>query len=263
MTVVWNAIAGLLPSTAGLLLCAALAAAVSAAPPGLIEVWLVTAVPQGEVAIGARAGAEEMTRTATLLGRRFVLRELHAETAAGVSRAVGRVQQSQQVGFAILDIDENAACDLARRLAAAGQVVLLNARVMARSCDAPLLQLRLPEAARQRLLSTVGAPGGRLDEWHSSLVRFGAGELNERYQKRTRLAMTGDAWAGWFATKVAAETLLRLDSPDHDVMVSDSTPAFDGHKGVALRFDASGVLRQPVYLIEKRADGKLFVKELT
>jgi len=67
--------------------------------------------------------------------------------------------------------------------------------------------------------------------------------------------MTGDAWAGWFAAKVLTESVLRTGSTDRAALSSylrDTATVFDGHKGVGLRFDARGRLRQPLYLLRRR-----------
>ena len=82
--------------------------------------------------------------------------------------------------------------------------------------------------------------------WDARLERYGAAQLNDRYQAFAKRSMDGAAWAGWFAVKVAWESFLR------------GTPLtsmqFDGHKGAPLSFRTwDHQLRQPLYASGARA----------
>jgi hypothetical protein len=215
-----------------------------AQPPATRQavVWLLTDSGDGAIARGAAMGAEEMTRTTTLLGARFVLHRV-AATSANVPLDV------RTPAFVVLDVDSSQACAVSKRFAGQPGVVVMNARVDSGGCETPPLLLRLPRKRRDTLLSEAGSPGGRVEEWHPSLQRFGAQELNARYERWAHAPMSADAWAGWFATKIAAEATLRLPRITRQALVGPDALAFDGHKGAPLRFDASGVLQQPVYLI--------------
>lgn len=96
--------------------------------------------------------------------------------------------------------------------------------------------------------------------WHHTLHRYGARQLNERYERRFRTTMDSSAWAGWFAVKALAETLLRQpagDASGEAVVSAIARGQFDGHKGQPLSFEpATGVLRQPVYEIGRDVDGR-------
>ncbi|HET7380077.1 MAG TPA: hypothetical protein VFJ24_08565 [Gaiellales bacterium] len=85
------------------------------------------------------------------------------------------------------------------------------------------------------------------EEWHPSLKRYGALELNERYRRAYDEPMSPAAWAGWFGVKCAAEAAFR-GSPAH-LAQSLRSARVDGHKGVALRFLPDGTLEQPLYLV--------------
>ena len=215
-------------------------------------VWLLTDAEDGAIARGAAMGAEEMMRTTTLLGARFVLHRV-AATSANVSLDL------RAPAFIVLDIATSQACAVSRRFAGQQGVVVLNARVDSGGCETPPLRLRLPPHQRETLLAEAGSPGSRVEEWHPSLQRFGAQELNERYERWAHAPMSAESWAGWFATKVAAEATLRLPRVTRQALVGPDAVTFDGHKGSPLRFDASGVLQQPVYLID--ASGKI-IKEI-
>jgi hypothetical protein len=79
-------------------------------------------------------------------------------------------------------------------------------------------------------------------EWHASLERFGAEQLNERYRRAAHRSMDGAAWIAWMLVKAAVESELRgVPLPDG---------RFDGHKGVALTFDARRRLRQPLCIVD-------------
>jgi hypothetical protein len=86
--------------------------------------------------------------------------------------------------------------------------------------------------------------------WHPGLVRFGADSLNKRFVSRYRTTMSSAAWCSWFAVKCVWEASLRSrasDSASLAAYLERQGTAFDGHKGVPLRFDASHRLVQPIY----------------
>jgi ABC-type branched-subunit amino acid transport system substrate-binding protein len=91
------------------------------------------------------------------------------------------------------------------------------------------------------------------EEWHASLKRYGALELNERYRRAYNEPMSAAAWAGWFAVKCAAEAAFRA-SPER-IAESLRSVRMDGHKGVALRFLSDGTLEQPLYLVGRSGPG--------
>jgi hypothetical protein len=168
---------------------------------------------------GAQLGAEEAGRTAELLGARFELRH----DPQGVIALVGGA------GLGNLGI--------------------------------PLLTIRAPEdmsdpgplrphvfhvsstpAERREALARWGGEGGQVVDWHSSLNRFGAEQLNGRFESRFGAPMDSLAWASWMAVMIAAEMALR------------ATPLerlrFDGHKGERLWFRPEDHgLRQPLYVV--------------
>jgi hypothetical protein len=87
--------------------------------------------------------------------------------------------------------------------------------------------------------------------WHSTLERYGAGQLNERFRRRFGVPMTAGAWAGWFAVKAVFESAMRAKARDPASLRAAITGAqFDGHKGVALRFlSGTNQLAQPFYVV--------------
>jgi hypothetical protein len=106
------------------------------------------------------------------------------------------------------------------------------------ACGANVLALRSPFCR--------GAP---CVLWHSSLERFGAAQLNDRF-RAARIPIDEQAWLGWFAVKVLWDAGVRGKHPRE--------LSYDGHKGKALRFNSHGLLIQPVY----RLDGQNNVTEV-
>jgi hypothetical protein len=83
--------------------------------------------------------------------------------------------------------------------------------------------------------------------WHSTLRRYGASELNDRFARRFGRPMTGAAWNAWFAVKAIVESALRAGEGT-DLCRALVRRRFDGHKGSPLFFDAdTHVLQQPLY----------------
>lgn len=86
--------------------------------------------------------------------------------------------------------------------------------------------------------------------WSSSLERFGAAQLNERYEKRFGVEMDEHAWAGWMSVKILLEAVLKRGSTDpcklERFLLIEAR--FDGHKGVPLFFDPpTRELVQPLF----------------
>jgi len=112
----------------------------------------------------------------------------------------------------------------------------------------------IPSDAMIRDARTMaGDPASDVVAWDSSLSRFGADTLNQRYRSRFNQPMTADAWAGWIAVKILWEAALRQRSGDASALAAfldrESTQ-FDGHKGQPLSFRSwDHQLRQPVYVI--------------
>lgn len=87
---------------------------------------------------------------------------------------------------------------------------------------------------------------GQLVAWSPGLHRYGATQLNQRFETKFERGMTEPAWAGWISAKIAGEALLRHAEPALEVR----SLHVDGHKGRPLFFDRSGMLVQPMFIIE-------------
>ena len=92
--------------------------------------------------------------------------------------------------------------------------------------------------------------------WHSSLTRFGAEQLNDRFRARYRSEMDGPAWAGWAGMKILVESALRCRSADPMKLrnyLEAPGSRFDGHKGASLSFE-NHQLKQPLYVLESNGE---------
>lgn len=83
--------------------------------------------------------------------------------------------------------------------------------------------------------------------WDSTLFRYGATQLNQRFTERFGRGMSELAWGGWISAKLAGEALMRFDDP----VLAVRGMSVDGHKGIPLSFAADGALIQPLYVIEQ------------
>jgi hypothetical protein len=174
---------------------------------------------------GAQLGAEEAGRTAELLGARFELRR-HPE---GVIALVGGLDAPSR-----------------KELGDLGVPFLTTRSPEDRSDPDPLrphvFHVASSPAERREALARWGGGEGQVVDWHSSLTRFGAEQLNGRFESRFGAPMDSLAWASWMAVMIAAEMALR------------ATPLerlrFDGHKGERLWFRPEDHgLRQPLYVV--------------
>jgi hypothetical protein len=129
-----------------------------------------------------------------------------------------------------------------------------------------LLQISPPSASTESCTALQfqidprqSSDDGSLALWDSTLERFGAIQLNDRFRLRFHSGMTSEAWAGWMAVKIATEAAFRSGNANpralRKYMLADDT-RFDGHKGMPLQFDQrTHLLRQTLY--RRAADGRL------
>jgi hypothetical protein len=110
---------------------------------------------------------------------------------------------------------------------------------------------RMSRAATQSL--TALAPPDSVVLWGSSLQRFGASQINQRFQDKYHMEMDGPAWSGWVAVKIVSEATLRTHSTASTSLTAyfeSASNQFDGHKGWPLSFRKTDhQLRQPLYVI--------------
>lgn len=168
---------------------------------------------------GAQLGAEEAGRTAELLGARF-------ELTTDLEDIIAVVGQVERPGVPLLTTGD---------LSEPGPL------------RPNVFHVSSSQAERRAALARWGGEGGEVVDWHPSLKRFGAEQLNSRFESRFGVPMDSLAWASWMAVKISAELALR------------ATPLerlrFDGHKGEPLWFRPEDhVLRQPLYVV---AGGKV------
>jgi ABC-type branched-subunit amino acid transport system substrate-binding protein len=102
-------------------------------------------------------------------------------------------------------------------------------------------------------------PGAKVTAlaWHPEFVKYAGRDLNKRYTEQFALPMDSAAWAGWAATRIVAEAVVRTGSADPagiDALLQDGL-VFDGQKGLNQTFRNNGQLRQPLLLVD--ADGEL------
>jgi hypothetical protein len=132
------------------------------------------------------------------------------------------------------------------------------------NCDAGVFHVVPSQSILARASREANAAKSRVAAWHPTLYRYGAEQLNDRYRARypgTR-GMPAAAWCGWMGVKILSEAALRSRATTNAELMawmSSSRARFDGHKGVALTFDARRQLQQPLYVIssEDRVDAEI------
>ena len=217
-----------------------------------LRVGALSSSASGDAATGRRLGIqlgiEEAQHAAALFGGSVEL----VPTTTSTLR--------EQALSAVLGVDDFESCLTLARAADAARVVFMNVgctddRLRAADCRATMFHIIPSDAMYRDALAQSHAPAGaRVTAWDSSLARFGADTLNERFRAQFSRPMTSDAWLGWFAVKVVWESSLRAHATDArtlmQYMARDGVQ-FDGHKGRPLSFRAwDHQLRQPVYVID-------------
>jgi hypothetical protein len=231
-------------------------------------------LPTQAVARGVRLGAAEAKQTATLFGDDVELYEATGSGESGATSAAERLSSERQIQVLIGTSAPDA--DALSTFAESHHILFLN--VASRSpalrfaCRRYTFDVEATDAMYANAARMSGAAasssipnatrvaGSFADSvvlWGSSLERFGASQLNDRYRDKYHIGMDGGAWAGWAAVKIASEAALRARSPAAAKLVEyleSPVSQFDGHKGWPLSFRrADHQLRQPLYVASRIA----------
>lgn len=101
-------------------------------------------------------------------------------------------------------------------------------------------------------IPVVGAEGLAPQAWHWSWDRFGAPQLEKRFEKLHSRHMGNADWAAWMAVKIIAKAIQSTTSLDNKKLLeffSAPEAIFDGFKGNRLNFRSwNNQLRQPLLL---------------
>lgn len=98
----------------------------------------------------------------------------------------------------------------------------------------------------------VGAEGLAATAWHWSWERHGAPQLNKRFEKKAKRAMSSTDWAAWMGVKAIAEAVQVKNTTDVKALTEYLTAPdtlMDGFKGTGVSFRTwDHQLRQPLLL---------------
>lgn len=227
----------------------------------VLRVGFAPGASTAEAERGARLGAEEAGRAASLFGGSVEL----------LVDADPRALLDARAAVLVGGFDDAACARLAALAAGRGpRAVVLNVGApgdaLRATCRPHLFHVAASDAMRRAARDAAGSGGGEVALWHPSLEKYGAAQLNDRYRARFGGAMGGAAWAAWMAVKVAAESALRARSAEPAALAAHlARPGvrFDGHKGRPLIFGAGDhQLRQPLYLVRAGAGGVESAEEI-
>jgi ABC-type branched-subunit amino acid transport system substrate-binding protein len=206
------------------------------------------------LARGYQLGTDEGMRASALFSEPLQSLRATYSSTADISRQVSRLKS---LGAHVIiggGADED--CRSIGEACAAAEIVYLNPACKSDAlrrdtCSRFVFHI---EASNAMYASAQKSSGSReILLWHPALTRYGASQLNDRYRARFGEAMTGAAWAAWFAFKVAWETGLRTSGAGAAATaesLSRESTEFDGHKGAPLSFRSwDHQLRQPMYAV--------------
>ena len=98
----------------------------------------------------------------------------------------------------------------------------------------------------------VGTDGLMASAWHWTSERYGAPQLNQRFERRMKRRMDGLDWAGWAAVKSVVEAVVRSEStalPEIRKRLLSDDFTLDTYKGVPASYRAwDHQLRQAILL---------------
>jgi ABC transporter substrate binding protein (PQQ-dependent alcohol dehydrogenase system) len=103
----------------------------------------------------------------------------------------------------------------------------------------------------------VGSEGLIASAWHWTFERYGAPQLNQRFDKLAGRRMSDADWAGWAAVRSVVEAVVRAKTGDGARLrsfLTDDAFTFDMYKGAPGNFRTwDRQLRQPILLHTERA----------
>ena len=214
-------------------------------------------------ALGVRFGVEEAQHAARLFGTSVVL----------VSNAdAGELLRGPSRPHVLIGGSSQESCASLAELADAEGLLYLNVGCTADAlrgaeCRRSTFHIAASDAMMRDALAQadMSPEEGDVLLWDASLERYGAGQLNPRFHDRFATAMDSEAWAGWAAVKIAAETCFRAKSCSAQDLIDGlerATARFDGHKGRPLSFRLwDHQLRQPLY-VTRRGDASREIIEV-
>ncbi|MCZ6772772.1 MAG: amino acid ABC transporter substrate-binding protein, partial [Proteobacteria bacterium] len=98
----------------------------------------------------------------------------------------------------------------------------------------------------------VGTTGLTPSWWHWSFERYGAPQLNSRFEKAHGRRMLDQDWGTWVAVRAIVQSVLRVRSTEFEKVTAfmrGDRLRIDGFKGPALSFRPwNNQLRQPILI---------------
>ena len=257
----------------------------SASTPNVLRIGLLTAVSTNHYASsveqGVRLGAAEAKQTANLFGSDVQLVEAHSgsDPVASATRLLSSRKVDVLIGTSAAD------AEALSTVAEQQRVLFLNAasrsQALRAECRRYTLHVEASEAmyrnaslagrrgtATRNREAIARTPGDSVVLWSSTLQRYGAAQINDRFRAKYHNGMDSGAWAGWVAAKIVAESALRARSSEPAKLLGyleSPSATFDGHKGWPLSFRlADHQLRQPLYAVARstRASGQSTVHDV-
>ncbi len=230
----------------------------------------------GDAIFGIELGIDEAARSAALFQKRVTLKRKSFVSTQDAGSAASNLVVGEHATVLIGGGNDDE-CRAITTVCATRGAIFMN--VVSRSddlrrsnCTNLAVHIEASEAmySSARKMAAERTSGGPADcdvlLWHSSLERYGASQLNDRFFGKSHRPMTGSSWAGWMAVKLATESFLRAGANDAkgivEYMTRDTTQ-FDGHKGAPLSFRSwDHQLRQPLYCVARSTGGSPLVRDL-
>jgi len=223
------------------------------------------AVRANDIYSGLTLALAETQRSGELFGQRISLVERRvAARNDGDADAIGPAVREliEQTDPAVLiGGTSSAECETIASLSAGRQILSINVAATAdtlrsQNCGPrTMYHIAASDAMIESAKAAAAAvsASANVELWHSSLERYGAAQLNDRYTARFKRPMTSLGWAGWMAIKVAWEASLRarsVEPADLLAVLRKEETQFDGQKGAPLSFRTwDNQLRQPLYAV--------------
>lgn len=197
---------------------------------------------------GVRQGIDEGNQQGQFLGRHYELKQVAPDemktispAPAAIVAAVGaeelRLLAELNRGVPVLNVVEGH--DDLRALCLPNLLHVYPSDRMRSDAEAQWRKLHPDDAVR-------------IVAWHPAFEKYAGRQLNNRYRKSFDEGMDDYAWAGWAATKMVTDAVVRLKdaSPRALLEFLRKDLEFDGQKGVTMNFRPNGQLRQVMLIVK-------------
>ncbi|HDY84699.1 hypothetical protein LCGC14_0558160 [marine sediment metagenome] len=204
---------------------------------------------EGSVWMGVQQGLEEANVQGEFLGQKYTIEVVTTQDLLSLEHATAILLATDDQHILGIAESEKFANVPVFNLVSDSDV--LRSACIPNLLSIPASQKMKKDALAQWLAENPNSTA-HVQGWHEDFKKFAASQLNNRFKRSHGVVMDNDAWSGWAAVKLLADTVARTNSTDAAVMLKylKNDITFDGQKGASSTFRDTGQLRQLLLLVD-------------